>query len=131
MHAPSLDHAVTAAVLRSAWMAYGSGAQDAPFGVDLSSERVRRGMWLLEGVRNGVDLAELLGGRLERRLHDQGLPHLIADVRERVLEATGKGGQPASAIVNGLVVAVAYSGSAAHDPVREALEELARDPARW
>ena len=95
IHAPSLDHAATAAVLRSAWLNYATSADDAPFGVDLSSDRVRRALWLLEGVRNGVDLAELLGARFERRVHDAGRSHLIADVRRIVLDATGhSGGRP-------------------------------------
>jgi hypothetical protein len=79
-------------------------------------------MWLLDGVRNGVDLAELLGARFERRLHDHGLSHLIADVREQVLEATGEGGRPANAIVDGLALAVAYSESTTDDPVFATLE---------
>ena len=124
VHAPSIDHAVTAAVLRSAWLEYADSAADAPFGVDLSSERVRRASWLLDGVRNGVDLAELLGARVERRLHDSGLSHLITEVRERVAAASGVGTLPAGAIVDGLAVAVAYSESTTSDPVRASLDEL-------
>ncbi|MET0661793.1 MAG: hypothetical protein ABWZ42_01550, partial [Ilumatobacteraceae bacterium] len=123
IHAPSLDHAATAAVLRSAWLNYATGADDAPFGVDLSSDRVRRAQWLLEGVGNGVDLAELLGARLERRLHDAGRSHLIADVRRIVLDAAGHTDAPASAIVDGLALAVAYSESTVDDPVHDAVEE--------
>ena len=123
IHAPSLDHAATAAVLRSAWLNYASGAADAPFGVDVSSDRVRRALWLIEGVRNGVDLAELLGARFERRLHDNGHPELIADVRRIVLDATGHEGQPARSIVDGLALAVAYSESATSDPVRTAIDD--------
>jgi hypothetical protein len=123
IHAPSLDHAATAAVLRSAWLNYASDAQDAPFGVDVSSERVRRAQWLLEGVRNGVDLAELLGARFERRLHDGGHSDLIADVRRLVLDATGHVGEPAQSIVDGLAIAVGYSDSTATDPVHDAIEQ--------
>jgi hypothetical protein len=124
IHAPSLDHAATAAVLRSAWLAYAADPTDTPFGVDLSSERVRRAMWLLEGVRNGVDLAELLGGRLERRLHDDALSHLIADIREEVLIATGHPNTPATAIVDGLAIATAYAERAPTDDVFTRLERL-------
>ena len=124
VHAPSLDHAATAAVLRSAWLAYADTASDAAYAVDLSSARVRAATWLLEGVRNGVDLAELLGARLERRLHDHGLSHLVADVRDRVAAALGTGGVPAGGIVDGLAVAVAYSPSSAPDAVRATLDEL-------
>ena len=110
-------------MLRSAWLNYATSADDAPFGVDLSSDRVRRAQWLLEGVRNGVDLAELLGARFERRLHDAGRSHLIADVRRIVLDATGHSGAPANAIVDGLALAVAYSESTVDDPVHDAIEQ--------
>ena len=115
VHAPSLDHAATAAVLRSAWLAHRDGSEDAAFAVDLSSDRVRRAAWLLEGVRNGVDLAELLGARFERRLHDAGLDDLVADVRERVLAEAGHPGRPANAIVDGLALATAYRSDAGAD----------------
>ena len=123
IHAPSLDHAATAAVLRSAWLNYATDAHDAPFGVDVSSDRVRRAQWLLEGVRNGVDLGELLGAKFERRLHDADRSHLIADVRQLVLDATGRGGEPARAIVDGLALAVAYSESTVADPVFDAIQQ--------
>ena len=76
VHAPSLDHAVTAAVLRS-----GSVTQPnkASFNIDLSSARVRNALWLIEGVRRGQLPAALLGYRFERILADtapQLLQHL-------------------------------------------------------
>ncbi len=122
VHAPSLDHAATAAVLRSAWLACADGSANAAFGVNLSSERVRRAEWLLEGVRNGVDLAELLGARFERRLHDAGLDHLTADVREAVLIEAGHPDLPANAIVDGLALAVAYQE--AESPLRGRIDAL-------
>ncbi len=108
VHAPSLDHAATAAVLRSAWLACADGSAGGAFGVDLSSDRVRRAEWLLEGVRNGVELPELLGARFERRLHDARLDHLTADVREAVLIEAGHPDRPANAVVDGLALAAAY-----------------------
>lgn len=108
IHAPSLDHAATAAVLRSAWRGLGQSLSDTPFAVDLSSDRVRRAHWLLSGLRNGHDLDDLLGQRLERRLHDNGLDRYIDDIRTTVLAATGQGDQPAASVVDGLAVATAY-----------------------
>jgi seryl-tRNA synthetase len=70
VHAPSLNHAATAAVLRSGYLAHRSAGGDQPFAIDLSSERVRRARWLLEGVRQGQSLAALLGYRFERGLHE-------------------------------------------------------------
>src|SRR5262249_44017570 len=50
---------------------------DSPFAVDLSSDRVHRAKWLLDGVRQGQPLAALLGYRFERALHEQGLDRYI------------------------------------------------------
>jgi len=81
IHAPSLNQAVTAAVLRSGYLANATpGAPDA-MAVNLSSERVRLAMRLLEGIRNGQSLASLLGYRLERGLHDR---HAVAEVDQFV-----------------------------------------------
>ncbi|MET7877589.1 hypothetical protein ABZS52_11715 [Micromonospora profundi] len=88
VHAPSLGQAATAAVLRAGYRAHASGG-DNPLAVDLSSDRVRLASWLLDGVRQGQPLTELLGYRFERQLQDhprvleQYLPRLreIAPVR--------------------------------------------------
>lgn len=126
IHAPSLAHAATAAVLRSAWSAFSTDASAAAFAVDLSSERVRRAEWILEGVRNGQELGALLGARFERRLHDALLDRYIEDVRSAVL--TGQdSGDPATAIVDGLALAVAYADNGApatEDPVRTAVDAV-------
>lgn len=108
IHAHSLSHAATAAVLRSGWSAYGTDSGETPLSVDLSSRRVRGGQWILDGVRNGQDLAETLGARFERYLHDDRLDVWIDTVRQIVLDVAGSTG-PASAIVDGLLVARASS----------------------
>lgn len=69
--APSLNHAVTAAVLRNGFMANAVPGQPEVLAVDLSSERVRQALAILEGMRNGQKLGALLGYRLERILHDR------------------------------------------------------------
>ncbi|MDT5235677.1 MAG: hypothetical protein QOF47_1664 [Mycobacterium sp.] len=76
--APSLSHAVAAAVLRSGRQAHsGSGA----FDLDLSSRRVREAMAMLEGVASGQSIAALVGYRIERRLRDAGLADLTVPLR--------------------------------------------------
>ncbi len=67
VHAPSLNHAATAAVLRNAHVAH-EGAMS----VDISSRRVQLALSVLEGMRGGQSLGALLGYRLERHLHDNG-----------------------------------------------------------
>jgi hypothetical protein len=70
--APSLQHAEVAGVLRAAWLAHGGRGDDAeaPFAVDLRSERLRQALALADGMRNGQQLGALLGYLLERDLHE-------------------------------------------------------------
>ena len=71
VHAPSVDHAVTAAILRSGYLSQ-RGEQDVEnrMAVNLSSRRTRIALGLIDGVRAGNRLGALLGYRLERFLHD-------------------------------------------------------------
>ena len=80
VHAPSLNQATTAAVLRAGYLAH-SDAPQRPFEVDLSSDKVRLGLHLLDGIRSGQPLGALLGYRLERTMHDLKLDPYIDDVR--------------------------------------------------
>jgi hypothetical protein len=80
IHAPSLNQATTAAVLRSGYLAHSDAAQR-PFEVDMSSARVRLALHLLNGIREGQSLGALLGYRLERTLHDMQLDQFISVLR--------------------------------------------------
>lgn len=71
IHAPSISHAATAAVLRSAYLTHANGENAGVMAVNLTSERVRRSLWLLQGIREGQELGALLGYRFERGLHDR------------------------------------------------------------
>ncbi|MEW2526459.1 hypothetical protein [Streptomyces sp. NPDC047071] len=71
VHAPSPGHARTAAVLRAGYTANAGPDHPDTFAVNLSSERVRTALGLLEGLRQGQPLGALLGYRLERGLHDR------------------------------------------------------------
>jgi hypothetical protein len=82
VHAPSLNHAVTAAVLRNGYRANATPAQPNLMTVNLSSERVRHSLGLIEGIRNGQKLGALLGYQFERELHDAGnLDKFILELR--------------------------------------------------
>lgn len=70
MHAPSISHAVAAAVLRSAYLSHATGTASDMLSVNLSSERVRRAQFVLDGIRNGQPVEALLGYQFERGLHD-------------------------------------------------------------
>ena len=80
IHAPSHDQAAAAAVLRSAAMRANS-ADSSHADIDLSSRRVRLAHWLVDGVRNGRTLKELLGARFERRLTQAGGGALLPRLR--------------------------------------------------
>ncbi|MFF3710974.1 hypothetical protein [Streptomyces phaeochromogenes] len=70
VHAPSPAQARTAAVLRAGYLANGSRTEADTFAVNLSSERVRAALALLDGLRQGQSLDALLGYRFERGLHE-------------------------------------------------------------
>jgi hypothetical protein len=69
--APSLNHAVTAAVLRNGYLNNATPATPDLLAVDISSSRVRVALQFIEGIRNGQPLGALLGYQFERRLHDR------------------------------------------------------------
>lgn len=71
IHAPSVNQATTAALLKNAYLSHATKTNDEPYSINLSSERVRLASSILEGVRNGQSLAALLGYRFERGLHDK------------------------------------------------------------
>ncbi|WP_433936892.1 hypothetical protein AB3662_19735 [Sorangium cellulosum] len=74
---PSLNHAVTAAVLRNGYLSNATPESPSSLAVNLSSGRVRRALSFLEGLRGGQSLGALLGYQLERGLHDR---HAVAEV---------------------------------------------------
>jgi hypothetical protein len=71
VHAPSLTHAVTAAVLRNAYLTHAEPKLREAMSVNLTSRRVREAMSFIEGLRAGQELAALLGYQLERGLHER------------------------------------------------------------
>lgn len=70
VHAPSLNHATAAAILRNGYLTHSSSTERELLNVNLSSERVRRALYLIEGLRNGQTLEVLLGYQFERGLHE-------------------------------------------------------------
>lgn len=106
VHAPSTQHAMTAAVLLSADKAHREQGHGNAFAVDLSSARVRGALDLLEGLRASQPLGALLGYGIERRLTDAA-PALIAQVRAVAPLVANKrepSGQPAESVAADNVV---------------------------
>jgi hypothetical protein len=104
VHAPSPAHAAAAAVLRNAHLTR-SGEDGRRYAVDLSSARVRAARDLLDAVRNGGALGEVLGARVERGLRrrsaagppEDSLERFVDTLRDRFPLVAGKLPAPAGA----------------------------------
>ena len=117
IHAPSLNQAATAALLRNGHLSHG-GTADGPLAIDLSSARVRLAQALLDGVRAGQPLGALLGYRFERRLHEMRLDEFVDEFR---LVAPGAGSSEGGAVPRAVV-----DGLALHRRWKAEGEELLR-----
>ncbi len=73
IHMPSINHAITAAILRAGYKSNEDedGDIENQMAVNLSSARVRMALQLIEGVKNGQEIAAVLGYQLERGLHER------------------------------------------------------------
>lgn len=71
IHAPSLNQAVTAAILRNGYISNATPSEPTAFAVNLTSERVRIALSMIEGIRSGQSMSDLLGYRFERGMHDR------------------------------------------------------------
>jgi hypothetical protein len=83
VHAPSLNHATTAALLRNGYLTHSQPADRERLTINLSSERVRKAIFYLEGIRNGQELSALLGYDFERRLHDGDIDTYVYRFRDK------------------------------------------------
>jgi hypothetical protein len=81
IHAPSLNQASGAALLRNTHLAHG-GERNSAYAIELTSGRVRLAQHLFDGVRQGQPIGALLGYTFERNLHEAGLDELIDTMRK-------------------------------------------------
>jgi hypothetical protein len=87
VHAPSAAQACTSAVLHNAFLTHQAETSETavnPFRANLTSSRVRYGLRIVEGIRQGQSLDALLGYQFERALQDHARPleQYIDDFRE-------------------------------------------------
>lgn len=68
--APSLNHAITAAILRAAYKRTKRESGDSHLCVNLSSMRARQALRMIEGIQSGMSTGIILGADLERYLHE-------------------------------------------------------------
>lgn len=82
--APSLQHAKTAAVLRSGYEknATSDSAKNKAYEINLSSQRVKEARELFSALKNGQSMGEVLGYIMERKLVDKGYQKFIYDLRK-------------------------------------------------
>jgi hypothetical protein len=71
IHTPSLNQGVTAAVLRNGYISNEQTGANNVLAVNLTSERIRLALSIIEGIQGGQSLAALLGYHFERTLHDR------------------------------------------------------------
>ncbi len=83
IYAPSQAQASVAAVLRNGYMKHKGTSEEGLLSVDLSSERVRKALLLLDGVRQGQSLNALLGYIFESGLRDFQLDAYAQPFRDR------------------------------------------------
>ena len=99
IHAPSTGHAATAAVLHNAFLTHKNNSATSQDGnsccVNLHSDRVRRALRILEGIRQGQSLGALLGFQFERWLPDL-LRRYIDDFRKAFPTVSQRGGAESS-----------------------------------
>ncbi|MBX2876560.1 MAG: hypothetical protein KTR30_30850 [Saprospiraceae bacterium] len=74
IHAPGSAQAVASAIFKNSFLSYKKEESDLqkgnPFMLNLTSDRIQKSGFLLEGIRQGQKVEALLGYQLERYLHE-------------------------------------------------------------
>ena len=68
--APSIQHALSAAIMRGVYLKTKATDEDSHLCVNLSSMRARQALRMISGVRQGMSTGIILGADLERYLHE-------------------------------------------------------------
>ena len=104
IHAPSMQLATTAGILRSAWLNHGDEDAASPLAINLRSGRLRDATRLFEGVAQGRSVGDILGQDFERAVHDAGDDVALDIIRSAVLAAmAAREGKPSTPPVRGPV----------------------------
>jgi len=116
IYCPSPEQAAVAAVLRNGYMTHKGTPEEPTLSIDLSSERVRYALSLLEGVQQGQSLNALLGYLFEAGLDDLNLEQYTQPFRD-LFPVVGNKLTPSSApteavaasnVVDGLALRTAW-----------------------
>ncbi|HSI74543.1 MAG TPA: lipoyl domain-containing protein, partial [Lunatimonas sp.] len=82
IHTPGAAQTVASTVFKNSFLSHKQEEESNPFTINLSSDRLQKSQFLLEGIRQGQELEALLGYQLERHLHDNDLHQEIYRLRE-------------------------------------------------
>jgi hypothetical protein len=82
IHTFGAAQTVASTVFKNSFLAHNQESQSNPFTINLSSDRLQKSQFVLEGVRQGQQLEALLGYQLERELHENNLHEEIYSLRE-------------------------------------------------
>ncbi len=83
IHTPGAAQTIASSVFKNSFLSHKDEEQSNPFAVNLTSDRLQKGEFLLEGIRQGQQLEALLGYQLERHLHENNLHQEIYTLREK------------------------------------------------
>ncbi|MBK6282313.1 MAG: hypothetical protein IPF54_06270 [Draconibacterium sp.] len=83
IHTPGIAQTIASSVFKNSFLSHKDEEQSNPFTVNLTSDRIQKGRFLLEGIRQGQQLEALLGYQLERHLHENNLHEEIYTLREK------------------------------------------------
>ena len=83
IHTPGVAQTIASSVFKNSFLSHNDEEQSNPFTVNLTSDRIQKGRFLLEGMRQGQQLEALLGYQLERHLHENNLHEEIYTLREK------------------------------------------------
>jgi hypothetical protein len=79
IHTPGAAQTVASTVFKNSFLSHEHEEQSNPFTINLTSDRLQKSQFLLEGIRQGQQLEALLGYQLERYLHENDLhPEIYA-----------------------------------------------------
>jgi hypothetical protein len=90
IHGPSLGQAAAVAVTLSAHISSAEGGVPEASKVNLSSDRVRRALRIIDGVRQGQSLGVMLGIQIEKALYNLSLDQYIDELRRAFPLKAGK-----------------------------------------
>jgi hypothetical protein len=82
IHTPGAAQSIASSIFKNSFLAHEQEDVSNPFTINLSSDRLQKSQFLLDGIRQGQQLEALLGYQLERHLHENNMHHEIYQLRE-------------------------------------------------